>query len=107
MSTKVATKNRQKGDIIFFNNGTKGNHIGIYTSGNKMLHCYKGGGVKETDISYGGHLVGYGRLWQEVFTIDTSSFQRTINSMIDQRIMDNHTNFIGKIVGININTATE
>ena len=26
--------------------------------------------------------------------------------MIDQRIMDNHTNFIGKIVGININTAT-
>lgn len=63
MSTKVATKNRQKGDIIFFNNGTKGNHIGIYTSGNKMLHCYKGGGVKETDISYGGHLVGYGRLW--------------------------------------------
>ncbi|MFR5772732.1 MAG: NlpC/P60 family protein [Lachnospirales bacterium] len=49
--------------MIFFNNGTKGNHIGIYTSGNKMLHCYKGGGVKETDISYGGHLVGYGRLW--------------------------------------------
>jgi len=26
--------------------------------------------------------------------------------MIDQRIMDNHTNFIGKIVGINFNTAT-
>lgn len=63
MSTKVAAENRQKGDIIFFNNGTKGNHIGIYTSGNKMLHCYKDGGVKETDISYGGHLVGYGRLW--------------------------------------------
>ena len=61
MSTKIATKDRQKGDIIFFNNGSS-NHIGIYTSGEKMLHCYKGGGVKETPISYGGNLVGYGRL---------------------------------------------
>lgn len=63
MSTKISASNRQKGDIIFFNNGSDGNHIGIYTSGNKMLHCYSGGGVKETDISYGGNLVGYGRLW--------------------------------------------
>ena len=63
MSTKISAANRQKGDIIFFDNGSKGNHIGIYTSGNKMLHCYKDGGVKETDISYGGHLVGYGRLY--------------------------------------------
>lgn len=62
MSTKISAKDRQKGDIIFFNNGSS-NHIGIYTSGNKMLHCYSGGGVKETDISYGGNLVGYGRLW--------------------------------------------
>ena len=61
MSTKIATKDRQKGDIIFFNNGSS-NHIGIYTSGEKMLHCYKGGGVKETPISYGGNIVGYGRL---------------------------------------------
>lgn len=63
LSTKVSTANRQIGDIIFFNNGSDGNHIGIYTGGNKMLHCYSGGGVKETDISYGGNLVGYGRLW--------------------------------------------
>lgn len=62
MSTKISAINRQKGDIIFFNNGSS-NHIGIYTSGEKMLHCYDGGGVKETDISYGGNLVGYGRLY--------------------------------------------
>lgn len=63
MSAKISAANRQKGDIIFFNNGSKGNHIGIYTSGEKMLHCYDGGGVKETPISYGGNLVGYGRLY--------------------------------------------
>lgn len=62
ISTKISAKNRQPGDIIFFNNGST-NHIGIYTGGEKMLHCYDGGGVKETPISYGGHLVGYGRLW--------------------------------------------
>ena len=62
MSTKISVKNRKQGDIIFFNNGSS-NHRGIYTSGEKMLHCYDGGGVKETPISYGGNLVGYGRLW--------------------------------------------
>lgn len=63
ISTKISASNRQAGDIIFFNNGSKGNHIGIYTGGEKMLNCYSTGGVKETPISYGGNLVGYGRLW--------------------------------------------
>ncbi|MFR4538152.1 MAG: Gp138 family membrane-puncturing spike protein [Anaerotignaceae bacterium] len=38
--------------------------------------------------------------------MDTSVFKRTINSMINQRIMDTHTNFIAKIVSIDINKMT-
>ena len=61
MSTKINKSDRRVGDIIFFKN-PDANHIGIYSGGEKMLHCYSGGGVKETPISYGGNLVGYGRL---------------------------------------------
>lgn len=38
--------------------------------------------------------------------MDTSVFKRTINSMINQRIMDTHTSFIAKVVSININKIT-
>lgn len=49
------------GDIAYFDNGeTK--HIGIITGNGKMIHCYSGKGVEITDISYGGNIVGYGRL---------------------------------------------
>ena len=49
------------GDIAYFDNGeTK--HIGIFIGNGKMIHCYSGKGVAITDISYGGKLLGYGRL---------------------------------------------
>ena len=61
-SQKISESQLQAGDIIYFDNGQY-KHIGIYSGNGKMLHCYSGGGVKETPISYGGNVVGYGRLW--------------------------------------------
>lgn len=37
--------------------------------------------------------------------METNIMAKTINSMINQRLLDTHTNFIGKVVSININTA--
>lgn len=37
--------------------------------------------------------------------METNIMAKTINSMINQRLMDTHTNFIGKILSLNINTA--
>lgn len=62
MSTKISASEVQVGDIAFFNNGST-NHVGIISSKGKMWNCYSGGGVGNTPISYGGKLVGYGRLW--------------------------------------------
>lgn len=38
--------------------------------------------------------------------MDTNLISKTINSMIDQRIMDTHTNYVGKIISINLNLIT-
>lgn len=37
--------------------------------------------------------------------METNAFARTVNNMINQRLMDTHTNFIGKIVSLEFNIA--
>ncbi len=37
--------------------------------------------------------------------MDTNPLARAVNNMVNQQLMDTHTNFIGKIVSIDINTA--
>lgn len=37
--------------------------------------------------------------------METNQLARAVNNIVNQQLMDTHTNFIGKIVSLNINTA--
>lgn len=38
--------------------------------------------------------------------METNTMKKTINSMINQRLMDTHTSYLGKIISINLNLMT-
>jgi hypothetical protein len=47
-------------------------------------------------------MVAYGRR----VTVETNLMGKTINNMINQRLMDTHTSYLGKIISINFNLIT-
>jgi cell wall-associated NlpC family hydrolase len=60
---KVSYAQRQRGDLIFYNNGYGDpvNHVAIYLGNNQIIHAWPSRGVVVEGISSGGSVVGVGR----------------------------------------------
>lgn len=55
----------EAGDLVFFKNGSRISHVGIYTGAGQMIHSSSSRGVVQESISknyYTAHFAGFGRV---------------------------------------------
>jgi len=63
-SIQINEEESQPGDLIFFKNRKKINHVGIYIGGNEFIHASSSNGVEKQSLNnryYKSRFVGYGR----------------------------------------------
>lgn len=64
-SEKIDKNSLRIGDLVFFRNRTKINHVGIYVGGNQMIHSSSSNGVIRQSLDDGylsKNLAGFGRI---------------------------------------------